>query len=133
MLPACEPQRIIVNLRKSPKALPMGVVVVPVTERELKRSVVNGSLVQRVVLERISGQWRVLIFLKGHTDGITLGLYRGGVRTFRRLEQAEAFAKKVMPLLSEETFDVFLRRFSEATETDQAGEPSASRQPEPSH
>ncbi len=107
----------------------MGVVVVPVTERELKRSVVNGSLVQRVVLERISGQWRVLIFLKGHTDGITLGLYRGGVRTFRKLEQAEAFAKKVMPTISEETFDVFLRRYSDEEDV-QIASAAAS---EPSH
>ncbi len=111
----------------------MGVVVVPVTERELKRSVVNGSLVQRVVLERVSGVWRVLIFLKGHTDGITLGLYRGGVRTFRKLEQAEAFARKVMPNISEENYDVFLRRYSDASDELSAEASPESLVSEPSH
>lgn len=109
----------------------MGVVVQPVTQSVLRESVQKGANVRRVVLERIKvdppadaarlpkrlppaeGEWRILIFLNRHTDGITPSLYRGGVRTFRTLEKAEKFGRDLMPLISVESYDVFLRRITE--------------------
>lgn len=109
----------------------MGVVVQPVPERVLRQSVKDGAAVKRVVLERIKvdpplvpelapkrpprvkGEWRILIFLNGHTDGITPSLYRGGVRTFSTLEKVEDFGRKLMPKVSVESYDVFLRRITE--------------------
>lgn len=92
----------------------MGVRVALVTERELRRAVANGSLVERTVLERISrNEWRLLVFLKGHTDGVTLGKYRGGVRTWTKMENILAYVERVMPQYDPEAIDVFLRRLSE--------------------
>lgn len=112
----------------------MGVVVQPVTQSVLRESVQRGQNVRRVVLERVKvdlpadptrapkrapkpqGEWRILIFLNRHTDGITPALYRGGVRTFRTLDKAEAFGRDLMPLISVESYDVFLRRITEEAE-----------------
>lgn len=124
----------------------MGVVVQPVPERVLRQSVKDGAAVKRVVLERIKvdpplvpemarkrpprakGEWRILIFLNGHTDGITPSLYRGGFRTFSTLEKVEEFGRKLMPLVDVETYDVFLRRITEdsAQESGETSEPESS-------
>lgn len=111
--------------------MPMRVVVQPVSERVLRQSVQHGETVKRVVLERIKvdppltpqrtpkrkpaarGEWRIIIFLKGHADGITPALYRGGIRTFRTLEKVEEFGLRLMPRVAVETYDVFLHRVSE--------------------
>lgn len=95
----------------------MGVVVTLVSERELKRAVANGSQVQRVILERVDKtQWRLLVFLKGHTDGITLGRYRGGVRHWAKMENVLTFVERAMPSFPQEDIDVFLKQYSDSSQ-----------------
>lgn len=71
---------------------------------------------------RAKGEWRILIFLQGHTDGITPSLYRGGIRTFSTLEKAEEYGRRLMPRVAVESYDVFLRRVTEAPETEETEE-----------
>ena len=104
----------MVRLPKRPKALPVGVVVTLVSEREMTRAVAEGRLVQRIVLERIAGDWRLLVFLKGHTDGITVGKYRGGWRRWKRMEKVLAYVQEMMPEYPVEQIDVFLRQYSDS-------------------
>lgn len=113
MLSQCSQQTIIVNVPKRPRAYPMGVLVNLITEREMKRAVARGKYVQRVVLERVDNQWRVLVFLKGHTDANTLVRTRSGLRTWSKMENALKFVEREMPLLSLSEIDVYLRQFSE--------------------
>lgn len=123
----------------------MGVVVQPVSHSVLKASVARGANVKRVVLERIKvdpppavratkrapraeGEWRILIFLNGHTDGITPALYRGGVRTFRTMEKVEKYGRELMPMISVESYDCFLRKIWDEpgvlpATADESGEP----------
>jgi len=94
----------------------MGIVVTLVSEREMKRSAANGKHVQRVILERVEKtKWRLIVILKGHTDGMTLGRYRGGTRHWAKLENALTFIERVMPAFPEEEIDVFLSQRSDSS------------------
>ena len=57
---------------------------------------------------------RLLVFLKGHTDGITVGKYRGGWRRWKRMEKVLAYVQEMMPEYPVEQIDVFLRQYSDS-------------------
>ncbi len=92
----------------------MGVAVTLVNERELKRSVNAGKDVTRVVFERqADGAWRLVIFLAGHNEAITLQRFRGGLRTWKTMENLLKYVQLLLPRYPAENIDVFLRSYSD--------------------
>jgi len=56
--------------------------------------------VERVVIERTNGEYRIVVHVLGARQAITVQKARGGVRTWRHLDRAVQFAEQRWPGVS---------------------------------
>lgn len=56
--------------------------------------------VERVAIEGADGEYRIVVYLLGTQEAITIEKARGGVRTWRHLDRAVRFAQSRWPDVS---------------------------------
>lgn len=109
MSPACTSSNAIADIPRRPKAIRAGVVVAAVPHSHVVQLAGDGERIARLVTHRVSGAFELLVFIKHHTDPMTIALHRGGHRRWHKLELVEKFVRLTFPKFPSERMDVFLQ------------------------
>lgn len=90
-------------------------VLTPIGEGALIEQLRAQGTIRRLIVDRSSGGWRVIIVPVGSSEPLTVSRRRGGIRTWSQLESVIRWLEKNVP--QHKDIELYLRPFSsEASE-----------------